>query len=336
MKKRILIISNIPSFYKINLYNELSEKSLLSTIFLNSDRIKRRADFSSSSDKFLIHTLVSPKFPRFIYWLLKYLSYDEVILGGWDRLHYWAVLLMPFKKIALSVESSIYDIGTESSFKKTLKKIFLSRISRVYVSGLPHKQLLESLGFKRDIIVTKGVGIINYPIGIRSSELPNIPSKFLFVGRVEKIKGIDYLIDAFKQLPDCTLSIVGEGDAVEMVKNSSSNVHYLGYMPNEKLISIYQSHDMFILPSLIEPWGLVVEEAIANKIPVMVSDKVGCSIDLVSDLGLGIIFKARDVEAIVTAINALRTGNKYGLLKTNVSNYSIMEKDILQVDAYLT
>lgn len=78
-------------------------------------------------------------------------------------------------------------------------------------------------------------------------------------------------------LPSLRLTIVGFGEQEDELRAlAGANVTFAGAVNNKRLPEIYQAHDVFILPSKSEPWGLVVEEALNNGMPVIVSDRVGC------------------------------------------------------------
>lgn len=332
--KSILFITNIPAFYKVNLFEELSRDLKISVIFLNNDRIKRNKDFFSVSKMFSAYYLRGIKLPVFIYLLYTHRHYDEIVVGGWDRLYYWLAILFPFKKISMVLESSKYESDLINPIKKMIKRNFLKRVKRVYASGTPHKELLDVLGYKNEVLITKGVGLINYPDVFFKRKRVLKPSKFLYVGRLEDSKGIVYLLDAFKVMPsEFTLTIVGTGSRSELgIKHS--NVNFLGHVDNKNLNKIYQDHDMLIVPSLEEPWGLVVEEAIANQLPVMVSDKVGSNVDLVLSPHTGIVFKSHSVKSIVDVIYSLQDGFSFQDIILSTEKYSIREKDMYQIKQY--
>jgi glycosyltransferase involved in cell wall biosynthesis len=332
--RRVLFVTNIPSFYKVSLYNELNKYNDVSVIFLNSDRIKREKDFFNYENVFKNITFPSLNLVTFLVFIFKNRDfYDEVILGGWDRLYYWVTIFIPFKKISLALESSIYEINKNSIIKNWIKKVFLLRISRVYASGTPHKELLTFLNYHKDILITNGVGLINYPNKILSNSDKRVPIKFLFVGRIEKVKGIELLVEVFENIEDCCLSICGNGSMLDYI-NNRKNVNYLGYINNIDLEAVYKEHDVFILPSNLEPWGLVVEEALANGLPVIVSDKVGCAIDLISNNDLGLIFQANNLCSLKSKINELRSEKVYHRILKNVLAFSIKEKDKHQIQCY--
>lgn len=123
---------------------------------------------------------------------------------------------------------------------------------------------------------------------------------FLFVGRLEEVKNVPVLLRAFaaykKSNPDGALLIVGDGTQTEALKEMTAqlglkDVVYAGYVVFPGLVVYYKMADIFVLPSSYESWGLVVNEAQAFDLPVVVSSKVGCREDLVISGKNGYIFE---------------------------------------------
>lgn len=334
MKRSKLFVLNIPSFYKINLLSCLSKDMKVEAAFLNSDRIERRADFHRFSQDFKSFSF-SKNLIKKIEELLRVINKSndvEIILGGWDRIEFWFLAFFSSKKRnSLILESSILEVKKYNRFNFLLKSIFLSRISKVYVSGTPHKELLFFLDYTGEIVITKGVGLINYNL-VAEKIVTGERRKFLFIGRIEEIKGFKSLLGAFALRPDYEITIVGEGKYA--LPNHLSNVKLVGYVDQENLPSLFSSHDVLVLPSLFEPWGLVVEEAIYNKLPVIVSDKVGCYLDIVLEHHLGIVHSSNSLESLINALDFMADGTNYEFYLDNVNVFDITKKDLIQINAF--
>lgn len=287
-------LTNLPSFYKIKLYNEIAKSKNILVIYTMDSANIRNKDFFSETP-FYSYLKVPEKKTGIIkaFWVLKkifYLQYDEIIIGGWDSLSMWlSALYSPQRKNSIVVESSIYE-SEINGFKGALKRFFLSRISKAYVSGKLQRNLLEALGFKKTQIITKGVGLYNRVDKILYSP-KTVVKNFIYVGRLAEEKNVLNLIRVFNQMPDLNLTIIGFGTLeVECKKIASSNIRIIGPVNNKDLYKYYQSHDVFVLPSISEPWGLVVEEALNNGLPVLVSNRVGCLEEVVIPYKNGLVF----------------------------------------------
>lgn len=107
------------------------------------------------------------------------------------------------------------------------------------------------------------------------------PFRFIFVGSQIMRKGVDLLLEAFRAVhaesPDVELVFVGgDGDASRLVQGAlGAGVLSLGPMSHERLAAEYRRADCFVLPSRNDSFGMVVVEALASGVPVLVTDMVG-------------------------------------------------------------
>jgi glycosyltransferase involved in cell wall biosynthesis len=79
----------------------------------------------------------------------------------------------------------------------------------------------------------------------------------------------------------------------------------LGRLAGEELLSAYCAADVFVLPSRFEPWGLVVNEAMAAGLPVVASIRVGCVDDLIDGRDTGVVYNFADPEGLFDALHKL-------------------------------
>jgi glycosyltransferase involved in cell wall biosynthesis len=140
----------------------------------------------------------------------------------------------------------------------------------------------------------------------------------LFVGRLEKVKGLSCLLRAYLRLrkhrSDVALVLAGEGSLrawVERVVSEEGipDVVLTGFMQQDEIPQAYAAADVFVLPSEEEPWGLVVNEAMASGLPVVVSDRVGAWVDLVRDGENGYVIPAGDAAALAEAMERVLSGD---------------------------
>ena len=338
---RTIFITSLPAFYKVNLYNEVAKSKDISAWFLGNETIENRSsDFVSTQMNFdhcFINKVSFQSRSKIIscFRIIKKLiiqNNSEVIIGGWDTIEFWMViLLLNRNKVSLVLESSVLESKT-NGIKGFLKKLFLRMVSKVYAPGDNHIKLLQGLNYNGDIIKTKGVGLINYIS--KSQLLESYKNKFLYIGRLSEVKNLAFLIKVFNKLPEYSLTIIGEGpDKIKLESMSEPNINFVGSVKNKELSQYFSKNNFLILPSLSEPWGLVVEEAFYNGMPVIVSNNCG-SVDLVKNEFNGYVFNpnnALEIENIIKGIN----DNIYQKLKVNIAANYIESKDMDQVDSYL-
>ena len=144
-----------------------------------------------------------------------------------------------------------------------------------------------------------------------SVETPPEQPYFLFVGRLEYIKGVQNLIPVFKNLPQYNLLIAGDGEyrkALEAQAGNTPNIQFLGRLEQSRLQELYRSATTVIVPSICyETFGIIIIEAFSHKTPVIVND-LGALPEVVDDSGGGFTYRNQDelVAAIIKlAENAL-------------------------------
>lgn len=127
-----------------------------------------------------------------------------------------------------------------------------------------------------------------------SAAAPSERPYFLFVGRLEYIKGVQNLIPVFKNQPQYDLLIAGDGEyrqALETQAGNSPNIKFLGRLDQTRLRELYRSAVAVIVPSICyETFGIIIIEAFSLKTPVIVND-LGALPEVVEDSGGGFIYR---------------------------------------------
>jgi glycosyltransferase involved in cell wall biosynthesis len=133
---------------------------------------------------------------------------------------------------------------------------------------------------------------------------------FLFASKLQTRKRCIDLVDAFLKLspvpgvePRAYLLIIGDGEqraAIErrIQESKLASIRMLGFRNQSELPRFFDLCDVFILPSIHEPWGLIVNEVMNAARAVVLSDQVGCHADLVQDGINGFVFPAQNVGAL--------------------------------------
>ncbi len=139
----------------------------------------------------------------------------------------------------------------------------------------------------------------------------------LFTGRLTKVKGVDFLIRAAKDIP-ATIVIIGDGPErkvleEEIKKQKAENIVMLGYFRTggeELFHAFYERADVYVCPSVWEePLGLTILEAMAAHTPVVATNKGGV-ISIITDKVNGLLIQPRSSSAIAQAVNTLLSNDK--------------------------
>ena len=179
------------------------------------------------------------------------------------------------------------------------------------------------------MVISQGVDIEKFHPVLKSESKTDI--EFLFIGRLSKLKGLEYALRAFKRIyeryPYTRFLIVGEGkerkflEKLTVQENIQSVVEFRGYVSYDKLPKIYNSAYIFVLPSLSEGLPNVILEAQASGLPV-IGTKVGGIPELLSD-GRGILVSPANEQQLFEAMETL------------VRNVALREKIVKKAREYV-
>jgi glycosyltransferase involved in cell wall biosynthesis len=156
----------------------------------------------------------------------------------------------------------------------------------ITVSGYTKDVVNRYYGINKDkiTVVHNGVDPVEFTAADIRRVFPN-DHIALYVGRLTFQKGIEYFLRAAQEVltyhPDTVFIVAGDGDMFtrHVLESAylgiSSRVIFTGFLTGQKLHSLYQMADVFVMPSVSEPYGLVVLEALASGVPCIVSKQSG-------------------------------------------------------------
>jgi glycosyltransferase involved in cell wall biosynthesis len=188
---------------------------------------------------------------------------------------------------------------------------------------LRHMQLIMSV-FMQDR--SAEATLLRQSLGLNTSNI-----LILFAGKLEEKKDPLLLLNAFLKLTDKNVHLlfVGNGHLQEILiakAKNNTNVHFVDFQNQTQMPVVYQACNLFCLPSKGpgETWGLAVNEAMACGKPILVSDKVGCAVDLVKPGVNGNILKNGDMESLYTYLKELTVS------KEKLREYGKQSADIIK------
>lgn len=247
---------------------------------------------------------------------------DLIVLAGYARPEYLTQLLVARargKKVAVFCDSTSYD-RPGGGAKDLVKKAFFSLCHGVFCYGERASEYVRSHGVPPERIfirVQSTPPIVEMPaaaILARRRAMAGRPPRFVYVGRLAAEKNLDLLMDGFVRFreahPQARLTIVGAGPMGETLaarvaaQGLGDSIELTGPQSGAALADILLDASALVLPSVSEPWGLVVNEALALGVPVIVSYRCGCVPELVIEGRTGFVFdsaRADDLAAKMTA-----------------------------------
>ena len=258
-------------------------------------------------------------------------GYDAVWIHGWAVLTNWiawASAVACRVPVLLRGEANGLNepTGLKGVVKRTVLKAFFNQVSCYLAIGTNNANFYRSYGIPDEHIFLTPYSVDNEFFMKRAGELdgqkrllrekeglsPDLPV-ILFCGKFQEKKRPIDLLKAFAHLhdhPAASLVFVGDGPLRSVMERFVAerhlgHVHILGFKNQQELPACYAMADLLVLPSSVEPWGLVVNEAMCCGLPVIVSDKVGAAADLIRQGINGFIYPAGNLEALAECMKRI-------------------------------
>jgi 1,2-diacylglycerol 3-alpha-glucosyltransferase len=190
-------------------------------------------------------------------------------------------------------------------------KHFMRTADACLAYGSRHVRDLAAMGVDPERIALAPItALVPERLPARDWRRSGAEMRFLFVGRLIERKGLEVLLQAFERFAGGELWIAGDGPltgAAEAAAAADPRIRMLGHVDGQELPALYADVDALIVPSLYEPWGLVVHEGLGNGLPVIASDQVAAADDLVESGVNGYVVSTGASEALADAMRDLAT-----------------------------
>jgi glycosyltransferase involved in cell wall biosynthesis len=256
-------------------------------------------------------------------------KYDLILLGGYYKKEYVfiSILCKMFHKKYVLVFDGINPRKVkfkENLLKFSLKKFVITSSFSIFGNGKVSKlYFTEKFKYPSNKIfnqyLTVDIETIMGLSPIKEKIIHELKAKYgiddrkniiLYSGRLISIKNVEMLISALSKIKDnekYLLLIVGDGEEKEKLVNLASKLGissiFTGFIKEQlELFKFYYISDLLVLPSNDDPWGLVVNEAMAATLPVITTDSCGASLDLVKNGYNGFVVETGNETLLAEAI----------------------------------
>jgi glycosyltransferase involved in cell wall biosynthesis len=341
MKRRLVILTEIIAPYRIPVFNALAKRDDVDPhiIFLSeNDPSLRQWQVYKDEIRFSYEVLPAwrrrvGKYNLLVNWgvnsALRSARPDAVVCGGYSYLASWQAARWARRHavpLLLWTESTSRDIRRRHVPVEFMKKRFIRLCRAFAAAGKTSREYLLTLGAPGQSIHIAPDAIdvhLFSTLATKAREqadklrmLYGLPSRyFLCVGRLVREKGVFDLLSAYATMDERTRSeiglvFVGEGperaDLEQFAAGVSSGaVRFMGWLHRERIAEIYALADALVFPTHSDPWGLVVNEAMACELPIIASDVAGCVPDLVKHGWNGLLVPPSNVAALADAMATL-------------------------------
>jgi len=264
--------------------------------------------------------------------LIREENFDAVLcFVGYVRASFWIA------RSAAKKAGAAFLFGTDATtlvprngknWKKWLKKLVWPRIFRradqVIVPSSSAHDLMRSLGIPEDRITLTPYTVDNDWWMEQAAKVDRVAEReklglgenetaILFCAKLQPWKRPMDLLRAFAKakVPGTKLIFAGEGPLRAELETEARNLGmdqrttFLGFVNQSRLPALYKLVDLMILPSIYEPFAVVVNEAMCCGCPVMTSDQVGAARDLVLPVAPALVFPAGNVDALAAKLDSV-------------------------------
>ncbi len=251
--------------------------------------------------------------------------FDAFLLHGWNALAYWQAMRACWTTrtpVFVRADSQLHDDRPVKRWtKRAIYPTFIRRFAACLSVGTRSDAYFRHYGARRVVLsphfvdndafaaaasaARPGRDTLRSAWGIRRDHVVA-----LFAGKLVADKRPLDLVDAVKRVPKTHALFVGDGPLRAAcglaARRAAAPVSFAGFQNQGTMPRLYAAADVLVLPSeRRETWGLVVNEAMASGIPVIVSDAAGCVPDLVRDGETGYAYRAGNVRALAGALSTV-------------------------------
>jgi glycosyltransferase involved in cell wall biosynthesis len=322
-RPRVVLIGNIIAPYRIPTLRELAQRLPIRVLFSAETEpgrdwsIRRDLPFAyevvPSTARRIGHRRVYPS-PTLFARLVR-LRPDVVISAGFSFPSLWSLLycrLAGARLILLNEGTRHTEAGQVGPVGKLARRILVP-LAHAYV-GISSDAVdrFRDLGAPPDSCFRSpyALDIDGRPLRSRSEEDSTL--RLLFVGRLIELKGLREFLDALAALDSRSweFTLAGGGPLEEPLRDQAERlgiadrVRFVGFVDQGDLPALYAQHDVFVLPSLTETFGVVVLEAMAAGLPVIASSIAGTTRDFVVEGETGWVVAPLDHADLVRALEA--------------------------------
>jgi len=328
---RVLFLTNLPSPYRVDFFNELGKQCELTVLFDRNKADDREESWLSNKSTnfngiFLKGIKLGNKPPlctEVISYLKKFED-DIIIIGQYSSpTGMLAIEYLKFKNIPFILNIDGGLLKKENNIKFKIKKHFISAASSWLSTGKESDNYLLKYGadWKK---------IYHYPFSsIRKDEIMNEPLTkrkkeslkkklginyeylVLGVGRFIPLKNYELLLNNWEKVDsNVMLCLIGGGPEEERYKKIISNkrlknVKILSFKEKEELNNYYLSADIFIHPTSSDVWGLVINEALAFGLPIITTDDCIAGVELIENNINGFVTPSSRFDLMLANLNLL-------------------------------
>ena len=323
--RKLLIIGEFPAPYRVEVFAGIARK-WNSKIYFEIEQDAQRTKEWLSRIAVDCEMLSTKKGKKQFWNDVKFIKdYDAAIIYN-NSLKYSILLelICKIKRIPFFLNcDGCNDIEESNPLKQAAKHFLMRGAARYFAGGQSAARYFEYYGADKERIhLHNFTSLHEEDINKRlltDDEKQKLKEKIgmygkfnmVTVGRHIKCKGFDIVLEAAEKIGESVdFYIIGGEPSAENKQykqaHNLSNVHFVDFLGKDELREYYNAADLFVLMTRGDTWGLVINEAMANGLPVITTKRCVAGVELIKDGENGYIIDVDDTEALVNKILTLR------------------------------
>ena len=327
---KVLFMTNIPSPYRVDFFNELGKNCDLTVAFTNeyhTNRDKSWKNFKFENFKGVFLRGVTIKGLNVCFGIKKIIkkgAFDKIICANFtDITGMIAINYMRRHRIQFYLESDGGFVKKGKGIKEKIKRWCVKGAQGYFSTAEEHDKYYLAYGATQDKLIRypfssikdfeieKSIVTLEKKLFIRKNLGVKEEKVVLAVGQFIHRKGFDILLKASEKFPsNIGVYFIGGEPTKEYLKYKKDNIHFVGFKSRAELKEYYRMADVFVLPTREDIWGLVINEAMACGLPVITTDRCIAGLELIQNGENGYIVPVDDSDALAKKVNEVMQSDK--------------------------
>jgi glycosyltransferase involved in cell wall biosynthesis len=329
IKTRLAIICTHPIQYYVPVFKLLANVTELKVFYTAGEKVNFDKGFGLNiqwdiplldgySFQFLINNSKKQNTSHFLgtinpdaIRIIRQFNPSHILIFGWAHYSHFKILSHFSGKVRILFRGDSTTLRQQHLLKSLAKKMILkyiySRVNHALYTGINNRHYFKNHGLSNNQLIFAPHAVDNErfactmdTLQIREMfQIKNSDIVILFAGKFTAVKNPEILLKAFAglQLTNTHLLLVGDGPLAANLRRvyQDKKIHFLPFQNQSDMPAVYQSCDLFCMPSKSESWGLAINEAMAAGKAILASDMVGSAADLVKPDN-GLIFQSNNIE----------------------------------------
>jgi len=259
---------------------------------------------------------------------------DLIVVAGWAISDYMWVAKQIRKKtnVPIIAMSDTQWLGTfRQKINCSISPFHVGKaFTHIWVAGIRQYDYARRLGFSNNQIIFNCLSADTelFSKVILDNKHIDYPRNFLYIGRFTEVKGLKNLMQAWSSIEDkkgWTFTLIGSG---EMKSELADNGNFIvkDYMPQDLLLEEMKNTGCFVLPSIKEPWALVIHEAASAGLPLLCTETCGATPHFLINNYNGYLIENNSIEDLKSKLELIIGMDEFSLLEFGANSRKLSER----------